>query len=296
MEEPSGREAVVTGSAGAGRAGQAAGGATGKVAIVTGAASGNGRGIALSLARAGAAVVVADVRKSPRPGGFDAEPGTDTDDLIRAGGGRSVYVRADVAEAAEVRKLVASAVDAFGRIDVLVNNAGIMPAEPVSFTDDSEDSYDEVMRVNARGAWLCCREAIRQMLRQQDGGRVRGKIVNVVSISGVLVGFGGFTQYAMSKGALHALTRTLAAEYAARKITVNAVAPGFFRTAMTASVYQDPQAARGFTETVPMGETGRPEDLGGVVSFLVSPAADYLTGTLIPVDGGYTNIAPMPRQ
>ena len=291
MEKHGGREADVTGAATAGGAGQAAG----KVAIVTGAASGNGRGIALSLALAGAAVVIVDVRKSPRPDGFDEEPGTDTDELIRARGGRSVYVRADVAEAAEVRKLVASAVDAFGRIDVLVNNAGIMPAEPVSFTDDSEDSYDKVMRVNARGAWLCCREAIRQMLRQEDGGRVRGKIINVVSISGVLVGFGGFTQYAMSKGALHALTRTLAAEYAAQKITVNAVAPGFFRTAMTASVYRNAQAARGFIETVPMGETGRPEDLGGVVSFLASPAADYLTGTVIPVDGGYTNIAPMPR-
>jgi NAD(P)-dependent dehydrogenase (short-subunit alcohol dehydrogenase family) len=267
-----------------------------QVAVVTGAASGNGRGIALSLAAAGAAVVVADVRKSPRPGGFDAEPDTDTDDLIRARGGRSAFVRADVGDAEDVRKLVASAVAAFGGIDVLVNNAGIMPAEPVRFTDDSEDSYDEVMRVNARGAWLCCREAIRQMLRQDDGGsRVRGKIVNVVSISGVLVGFGGFTQYAMSKGALQALTRTLAAEYAAERITVNAVAPGFFRTAMTSSVYRDPQAARGFIETVPMGETGRPEDLGGVVSFLASPAADYLTGTVIPVDGGYTSIAPMPR-
>jgi NAD(P)-dependent dehydrogenase (short-subunit alcohol dehydrogenase family) len=160
---------------------------------------------------------------------------------------------------------------------------------------NGEDSYDEVMRVNARGAWLCCREVIRQMLCQEAGGRVRGKIVNVVSISGVLTGFGGFTQYAMSKGALHALTRTLAAEYAAQKIMVNAIAPGFFRTAMTASVYRDPQAARRFTETVPTGETGRPEDLGGVVSFLVSPAGDYLTGTVIPVDGGYTNIAPMPK-
>jgi NAD(P)-dependent dehydrogenase (short-subunit alcohol dehydrogenase family) len=268
---------------------------TGKVAIVTGAASGNGRGIALSLAAAGAAVIVADVRKSPRPGGFDAEPDTATDDLIRARGGQSLYVRADVAEAEDVRKLAASAVDAFGRIDVLVNNASILPKESVSFTEDSEDSYDRVMRVNARGAWLCCREVIRQMLRQEDGGRVRGKIINVVSISGVLAGFGGFTQYAMSKGALGALTMTLAAEYAAQKITVNAIAPGFFRTAMTASVYRDPQAARAFTQIVPMKETGRPEDLGGVVSFLASPAGDYLTGTVIPVDGGFTSIAPMPR-
>jgi NAD(P)-dependent dehydrogenase (short-subunit alcohol dehydrogenase family) len=268
----------------------------GKVAIVTGAASGNGRGIALSLAAAGAAVVVADVRRSPRPQGFDAEPGTDTDDLIRTRGGRSAYIRADVAEADDVRKLVASCVDAFGRVDVLVNNAGIMPAQAVSFTDDSEDSYDEVMRVNARGAWLCCREVIRQMLAQQeDGSRVRGKIVNVASISGVLIGFAGFAQYAMSKGALEALTMTLAAEYAAEKITVNAIAPGFFRTAMTAAVYRDPVAARAFTQTVPMLEAGRPEDLGGVVSFLASPAADYLTGTVIPVDGGYTSIAPTPR-
>jgi NAD(P)-dependent dehydrogenase (short-subunit alcohol dehydrogenase family) len=267
----------------------------GRVALVTGAASGNGRGIALSLAAAGAPVVVADVRKSPRPEGFDTEPDTDTDDLIRARGGQSAYVRTDVAEADDVRKLVASAVDVFGRVDILVNNASIMPAQAVSFTDDSEDSYDQVMRVNARGAWLCCREVIRQMLRQEDGGRVRGKIVNVASISGVLIGFAGFTQYAMSKGALEALTMTLAAEYAAQKITVNAIAPGFFRTAMTAAVYRDPVAARAFTQTVPMLETGRPEDLGGVVSFLASPAADYLTGTVIPVDGGYTSIAPVPN-
>jgi NAD(P)-dependent dehydrogenase (short-subunit alcohol dehydrogenase family) len=133
------------------------------------------------------------------------------------------------------------------------------------------------------------------MVRQENGGRVRGKIVNVASISGVLIGFPGFTQYAMSKGALEALTLTLAAEYAAQKITVNAVAPGFFRTSMTAAVYRDPVAASAFTQTVPMLETGRPEDLGGVVSFLASPAADYLTGTVIPVDGGYTSIAPTPK-
>ena len=124
---------------------------------------------------------------------------------------------------------------------------------------------------------------------------MRGKIVNVVSISGVLIGFAGFSHYAMSKGAVEALTMSLAAEYAASKVTVNAVAPGFFRTAMTSAVYQDPQASLAFTETVPMREIGRPEDLGGVVSFLASPAADYLTGTVIPVDGGYTSIAAMPK-
>jgi NAD(P)-dependent dehydrogenase (short-subunit alcohol dehydrogenase family) len=270
-------------------------GAAGKVAIVTGASSGNGRGIALSLAADGAAVVVADLRKQPRARGFDDEPDSDTDDLIRARGGRAAFIHTDVAEVADIRKLVAGTVEMFGRVDVLVNNAGIMPREPVSFTGDSEETYDEVMRVNARGPWLCCREVVRQMLRQDSGGRIRGKIVNVVSISGVLIGFGGFTHYAMSKGALEALTMTLAAEYAADKITVNAVAPGFFKTAMTSAVYLDPEAARAFAETVPMREIGRPEDLGGVVSFLASPAADYLTGTVIPVDGGYTRIAAMPK-
>lgn len=268
--------------------------AAGKVAIVTGASSGNGRGIALSLAAAGAAVVVADLRKEPRANGFDDEPGCDTDDLIRARGGRSVFVRTDVAEAEGVRKLVAATVEAFGRIDLLVNNAGIMPREPVGFTDESEETYDEVLRVNARGAWLCCREVVRQMMTQEAGERVRGKIVNVVSISGVLTGFAGFTHYAMSKGALKALTVTLAAEYAADKITVNAVAPGFFKTAMTSVVYQDQEASDAFTKTVPMREIGRPEDLGGTVCFLASPAADYITGTVIPVDGGFTSIAPMP--
>jgi len=270
-------------------------GLEGKVAIVTGAASGNGRAVAVALGAAGAAIVVADLSKHPRAGGFDASPDVDTDDLVEQSGGQARFVQTDVAEAEAVAAMVRETVAAFGRVDVLVNNAGVMPETPVPFTDDLESTYDDVLRVNAKGPWLCTREVARQMLRQERTQRARGKIVNVVSISGVLTGFAGFTHYAMSKGALAGLTLTLAAELAPEHITVNAIAPGFFPTAMTAVAYRDPEARRAFAAAVPLGELGRPEDLGAVATFLASPAADYLTGQIIAVDGGYTAIAAMPK-
>jgi len=268
--------------------------APGRTAIVTGASSGNGRGIALALAEAGLAVVCADLRAEPRAGGFDAEGETATDELIRRRGGRSAFVRADVASAAEMQALVAETVAAFGRLDVLVNNAGIMPRDPALIVDDPEEAYDRLMAVNAKSVWLGAKYAIAQMMDQPLQARTRGKIVNVTSMSGALIGLPGFTPYAASKGAIAGMTMALAAEWAAEKITVNAIAPGFFPTAMTSHIYAEAAVVDALTAVVPMHELGRPEDLGGVVAFLASPAADYLTGQVIPVDGGYTRIGAQP--
>lgn len=268
---------------------------TTRVAIVTGASSGNGRGIALALAQSGIAVACADLRRHPRDGGFEADGDVPTDELIRRRGGRSTYVEADIASAGQVRAMVAAAVSTFGRLDVLVNNAGIMPRDPVEIVDDTEEAFDRVMSINARGAWLCTKYAIAQMSSQPPDPRVRGKVINVASISGAVVGMPGFTPYAASKGAIAGMTMALAAEWASRKITVNAIAPGFFPTAMTAHVYADDAVTNAMTGVIPMRELGRPEDLGGVVAFLASPAADYLTGQVIPIDGGYTTIGPLPE-
>jgi NAD(P)-dependent dehydrogenase (short-subunit alcohol dehydrogenase family) len=265
-----------------------------RVAIVTGSSSGNGRGIALSLAEAGLSIVCADIRQAPREGGFDADGDVATDDLIRRRGGRSTYLPTDVSSAAQVQTLVDTAVGAFGRLDVLVNNAGIMPRDPVSIVDDAEEAFDRVMSINAKSVWLCTKFAVGQMMLQPLRGRTRGKVVNVASISGAVIGLPGFTPYAASKGAIAGMTMALAAEWAAEKITVNAIAPGFFPTAMTSHVYAQEPVVEALTAVVPMGELGRPEDLGGVVTFLASSAADYLTGQIIPIDGGYTTIGALP--
>lgn len=270
------------------------GAAPARTAIVTGASSGNGRGIALSLAAAGLAVVCADLRPQPREGGFDADGEVATDELIRRRGGRSAFVRADVASAADVQALVTEAVATFGRLDVLVSNAGIMPRDPVSIVEDAEEAYDRLMAINAKSVWLGAKYAIAQMMAQPPQGRTRGKIINMASMSGALIGLPGFTPYAASKGAIAGMTMALAAEWAAEKITVNAIAPGFFPTAMTSHIYAEAAVVDALTAVVPMRELGRPEDLGGVVAFLASPAADYLTGQIIPVDGGYTRIGALP--
>jgi hypothetical protein len=266
-----------------------------RVAIVTGSSSGNGRGIALSLAESGLSIVCADIRQAPREGGFEADGDVATDDLIRRRGGRSTYIATDVSVAAQTQALVDGAVSAFGRVDVLVNNAGIMPRDPVSIINDAEEAFDRVMSINAKSVWLCSKFAVAQMMRQRLDGRTRGKVVNVASVSGALIGLPGFTPYAASKGAIAGMTMALAAEWAAEKITVNAIAPGFFPTAMTSHVYTEAPVVEALTAVVPMRELGRPEDLGGVVSFLVSPAGDYLTGQIIPIDGGYTTIGALPR-
>jgi NAD(P)-dependent dehydrogenase (short-subunit alcohol dehydrogenase family) len=175
-----------------------------KVVIVTGASSGMGRAMALALAQAGGTVVCSDVRKSPRAEGHEPDSEVDTDELIVRRGGTARYVEANVAEAADVQRLIDETVGAYGRIDVLVNNAGVMvPVRPI--TEDDEATYDRVMAVNAKGVWLMCRAALAQMTRQDPHGRLRGKIVNVSSIAAI-AGQPNYACYCASKGAVTSIT------------------------------------------------------------------------------------------
>jgi NAD(P)-dependent dehydrogenase (short-subunit alcohol dehydrogenase family) len=256
-----------------------------KIAIVTGSSSGMGRAMALGLAEAGASVVCSDVRKSPREEGPEPDAEIDTDDLIAQRGGSATYVDANVSDAADVQRLMATAVERFGRLDVLVNNAGVMvPVRPIF--EHTEETYDRVMAVNAKGVWLCCRAAIAQMRRQPLRGRLRGKIINVSSIAAIAAQ-AEYACYSGSKGAVTSMTYALAGECGPHKITVNALAPGAMLTAMTAGIFiKGSDRLEGTLEAVPLRELGRAEDMAGPVVFLASEASDYVTGVMLPVDGG----------
>ncbi len=193
---------------------------TGKVALVTGAGAGIGRATALKFAEEGARVVVADL---------NVAGGEETAELIRKQGGEAVLTRADVTDAAAVDALIRTAVDTYGRLDCACNNAGIEGAV-VPFTDQSEDDYEAVMRVNAKGTFLCLRAEIRQML--QNGG---GAIVNLASIAG-LIGFTGLAPYVASKHAVNGLTKNAALEFGKQGIRVNSVCPGGIDTRMLDSL------------------------------------------------------------
>jgi len=254
----------------------------GKVALVTGAASGNGRAIALRLAREGAAVVCADVREQPLAGGLDSSPNSATHALIEQEGGRAVFARCDVADGQQVVAAADAALEAFGRVDVAVANAGINPAVD-DLVDESWENYLRTLDVNQHGVWWTCREAASRMIAQGEGGR----IVVVASISG-LVGVRSGTAYNVSKGAVVQLVRTLAVQLAPHGITVNAVCPGWVRTAMTRETQDDPERLAQIVASHPLGRLGEPDDVAGATFFFASDDAAWVTGVALPVDGGYT--------
>lgn len=257
---------------------------TDKVAAVTGASSGHGRAIALALARAGAAVVCSDLRKSPLPGGFEEEIGIDTDDLIRREGGQAQYEAADVTRAQDMHAVAARAVEAFGRLDVWVNNAGIFVIN-ASVVDETEEAWDRTMAINVKGTWLGCKAAVAKMREQEVAGRSRGRIINIGSIAGE-IGQADLGSYSASKGAVHNLTRALAIECAPLRINVNAVAPGYFATAMNRGFFDDAAALKQIQDFHPWPELGTPDDIGAAVTFLASEDAAWITGVILPVDGG----------
>lgn len=256
----------------------------GRVVAVTGSSSGHGRAIALALADAGAAVVCSDLRREPLPGGFEPDIDRTTDEVIVGAGGAATFVRADVTDAAEMDAVAQAATREFGRLDVWVNNAGIF-VRNASVVDETEEDFDRTLAVNLKGTWLGCKAAVRAMRDQEPLGPARGRIINIGSIAGE-IGQADLGSYSASKGAVHNLTRALAIECAPLRINVNAIAPGYFPTAMNRGFWDDPEALAGIREFHPWPELGSPDDIGAAVAFLASDAAQWMTGTIVPVDGG----------
>ncbi len=197
-----------------------------KVAIVTGASSGFGRAIAKAYAAEGAKVVCSDIRQEARPEGYEEDIELSTDEAIRKAGGEAIYVKCDVTKEAEVKALVEASVEAYGKVDIIMNNAGVF-THMARIHECTEEEYDFTMGVNAKGVWNGCKHAVAQMLAQGKGG----KVINLVSIGG-LVGLANEPAYCASKGAAANLTRQLAIDYGPEKITVNAICPNYAPTAM----------------------------------------------------------------
>ncbi len=248
-----------------------AGRVDGKIALVTGGGSGIGRATALVFAREGAKVVVTDVV---------VEGGEETVRLIKAAGGEALFVKADMAKAAEVEVMVNEAVATYGRLDCAHNNAGIEGAMGTT-TDYTEQDWDRVIRINLTGVWLCMKYEISQMLKQ--GG---GAIVNTASGAG-LVGVPRMPAYVASKHGVVGLTKTAALEYAKSGIRVNAVCPGVIQTPMVERVTgRRPGMVERMVAAEPIGRMGRPEEIAEAVVWLCSDAASFVTGLPMAVDGG----------
>ena len=244
-----------------------------KVALVTGASAGLGAAIAVALAEAGAHVVAHGNSRTP-----DA-----TCALIERTGRRSLAVRGDLADKQIPQKLIAQTLDEFGRLDILINNAGVIRRAPA--VDYSEEDWDAVIEVNLSSVFRLSQLAGRHMLEHREVAR-GGKIINIAS----LLSFqGGVTvpAYAASKGGVAQLTKALANEWAMHGINVNAIAPGYMRTDNTAALQQDETRNRQILERIPAGRWGEPSDLTGAAIFLSSPASDYLHGHVLVIDGGW---------
>ncbi len=244
----------------------------GKIALITGAGSGIGRASALTFAREGAKVAVADKL---------VDGGQETVRMVEAAGGTASFIEVDVSDAASVEAMVNATVETYGRIDCAYNNAGI--EGQVAPTDSyADDMFDKVIAVNLTGVWLCMKYEIPRLL--EHGG---GAIVNTASGAG-LIGVAGLSAYVASKHGVIGLTKTAALEYAKSGIRVNAVCPGLIQTPMVERLTADqPQLGEALVAMEPVGRTGRPEEIAESVVWLCSDAASFVTGHAMSVDGGF---------
>ena len=240
----------------------------GKTAVVTGGSRGIGRAICVALAKQGCNVVLCYAGNE--------SAAAETVSACEALGAKALSVKCDVADSAQVKKLMDEAIKAFGRIDILVNNAGITRDGLLMMM--KEEDFDAVLSANLKGTFLCMKAVSRTMMKQRYG-----RIVNLSSVVG-LRGNAGQVNYAASKAGVIGMTKSLAKELASRGVTVNAVAPGFIDTDMTAAM---PEAAKTATlASIPMQRLGAPEDIAKAVAFLASDDAAYITGQVLAVDGG----------
>lgn len=239
-----------------------------KVAVVTGAGRGIGKGIAIALSGVDANVIVSDI---------NLEDCQKVVEEISDNNTQSFAIKCDVSKKEDVDNLVANTIEKFGQIDILVNNAGIFPFKP--FVEMTEADWDKVLDVNLKSIFLCSQAAAKVM---KEGG----KIVNISSIA-AFVGFEGLTHYCASKGGINAMIRALALELANKKINVNAVAPGAIDTP-GASEASNEETKKQTLKMIPLARMGKPEDIANMIVFLASPKSDYITGQTIIVDGGWT--------
>jgi NAD(P)-dependent dehydrogenase (short-subunit alcohol dehydrogenase family) len=245
----------------------------GKVAIVTGGARGIGRACVERFLGEGAKVVIADID----------EVGEEVAEDLRKGGGEATFIACDVGERLDVRNLLAATLEAYGGVDVLVNNAGILVA--ASFLDIEEEDFDRVLRTNLKGAFLVGQAVARQMVAQIEEGRAPGAIVNMSSINAVFA-IADQVPYSISKGGINQLTKVMALALAPHGIRVNAVGPGSIMTRMLESIATDMKAKRKVLSRTPMGRVGEPAEIAAVVAFLASDEASYMTGQTVYADGG----------
>ena len=260
----------------------------GKVAVITGAASGFGRASAILFAREGAAVVVADVLDRPLAKGFEDDLEHGTANLITGEGGRAVFVRCDVTRKDDTDAAVAAAVEHFGRLDVMFNNAGIYRGGKL-FDEFTEQDLDACFNVNAKGTFFGTQSAVAQFRRQAPHPATgqRGTIVNLVSTAG-LQGHPRQSVYNISKGAQANLTRCAAIEYGPEGIRVNGICPTYAKTALTRDLYDDMDFMRTFADSVPLKRWGETADVANLALFLASDESSYVHGDLVRIDGGET--------
>ncbi|MEC3875344.1 glucose 1-dehydrogenase [Chryseobacterium salviniae] len=253
-----------------------------QVAIVTGASSGIGTGIAKSLAAAGAAVVVNHSSE------HSADEARTVLKEITEAGGTGITYQCDVSSEEEVIKMFQDVISQFGTVDILINNAGVQ--KDAKFTEMTLDQWNTVININLTGQFLCAREAIKEFLRRgidTSKSVACGKIIHISSVHEVIP-WAGHANYAASKGAIRMLMQTLAQEYGADKIRVNSICPGAIQTPINKNAWSTPEAMDSLMKLVPYNRIGQPEDIGNLAVFLASDLADYISGASIFVDGAMT--------